>query len=69
VKTAGPAAGAFSITGGTCVSGSVINPGGNCTIVVQYNPHGTTTNSTAHISLANTGAATSPLNGSNFTGN
>jgi hypothetical protein len=69
VKTAGPAAGAFSITGGTCVSGSVVNPGGTCTIVVQYNPHGTTATSTAHISLANTGAASSPLNGSNFTGN
>jgi hypothetical protein len=69
VKTAGPAAGVFSITGGTCASGSIISPGGSCTIVVQYNPGGTTTTSTAHIALTNAGATTSPLNGANFTAN
>jgi len=69
VKTVGPAATSFSITGGTCVSGFVINPGGSCTIQVTYNPSGTTAISTAHISLANTGAATGPLNGPNFNAN
>jgi hypothetical protein len=59
----------FSITGGTCAAGSVVNPGSSCTITVQYAPGGVTTTATAHVSLANTGAATSPLNGPNFNGN
>ena len=69
VKTAGPAAGVFSITGGTCASGSSISPGASCTIVVQYNPGGTTATSTAHIALTNAGATTSPLNSANFSAN
>jgi large repetitive protein len=64
-----PAASKFSITGGTCANGTVINPGGSCTIVVQYLPGGVTTTATAHVSLANSGAATNPLNGGNFNGN
>jgi len=47
----------------------VVNPGSNCTIVVQYAPGGVTTTATAHVSLANSGAATNPLNGANFNGN
>jgi len=61
-------AGSFSITGGTCVNGAIINPGSNCTINVQYTPTGTTT-STAHVSLANTGASANPFNGPNFNAN
>jgi hypothetical protein len=62
-------AGSFSIVaGGTCVSGAVINPGGNCTILVRYTPTGTTA-STAHVALANTGAASSPLSGPSFNAN
>ena len=66
VTTAG--AGSFSITGGTCVNGAIINPGSNCTINVRYTPTGTAT-STAHVSLANTGASANPFNGPNFNAN
>jgi hypothetical protein len=68
VKTAGPAAATFTITGGTCTSGTVVNPGSSCTVIVTYTPSGTTT-STAHLSLANTGAASNPLLGPNFNAN
>jgi len=68
VKTAGAAASAFTITGGTCASGTVVNPGGSCTVIVQYAPAGTA-NSTAHLSLANSGAASNPLLGANFNAN
>jgi hypothetical protein len=30
--------GTFTITGGTCAAGTVLNPGQNCTIIVQYTP-------------------------------
>jgi hypothetical protein len=67
-RTAGT--GTFSITGGTCVSGFVINPvaTSSCTILVRYVPSGTAT-STAHVTIAGTGIAASPLNSSNFNGN
>jgi len=69
VPTSPPAAMKFSITGGTCVSGTVVNPGSSCTINVQYAPGGVTTTATAHVSLPNSGATTNPLNGGNFNGN
>jgi hypothetical protein len=65
-KTAG--LGTFSITGGTCVSGLVIDAGSNCTVTVQYVPSGTST-STAHLTIADTGAATTSQSTPNFTGN
>ena len=49
--------------------GTVINPGGSCTINVQYNPAGRTATATAHNSLANTSATSTPFNGPNFNGN
>jgi hypothetical protein len=68
--------GTFSPTGGTCASGTVLNPGGSCTINVQYVPPATCTTtatgtcaSTAHVSLANSGAASNPFNGPNFNAN
>jgi hypothetical protein len=75
VKTGGPAAGAFAITGGTCVSGFVISPGANCTITIQYTPPTTgttaarTATSTAHVVLTGTGLAAATQNGGNFNGN
>ncbi len=69
IKTAGPAASAFSIiAGGTCTATTVLNPGQNCTVNVQYAPGGSTTTSTAHVQITGTGFA-SPLNGPNFNGN
>jgi hypothetical protein len=66
VKTAG--LGTFSITGGTCVSGMVIDAGSQCTVTVQYVPGGTST-STAHLTITDTGAATTSQSTSNFNAN
>jgi hypothetical protein len=69
-RTAGT--GTFTVTGGTCVSGFVVNSGGgSCTIGVHYVPPAApaSASSTAHATLLNSGAATNPLQGSNFTGN
>jgi hypothetical protein len=63
VKTAG--LGTFSITGGTCVSGMVIDAGSNCTVTVQYVVSGTST-STAHLTITDTGAATTSQSTPNF---
>ena len=60
--------GVFTIMGGTCVSGFVVNAGSNCTILVQYAPVGTA-NSTANVSIAGTGLAASPQTSATFTGN
>jgi hypothetical protein len=71
-KTAGPAAGTFSVIAGpltTCVPGLALAPGSNCTVRVQYNPGGNTSTSTAHVAITNTGATTQPLNGPNFNAN
>jgi hypothetical protein len=62
-KTAGGATttGSFSITGGTCTSGTVVAAaGGTCTINVQYIPNATGTIGTATgtVTLTDTGAAT-----------
>jgi hypothetical protein len=66
VKTAG--LGTFSITGGNCVSGMVIDAGSKCTVTVQYVPSGTST-STAHLTITDTGAATTSQSGPNFNAN
>jgi len=42
-RVSGTGTGTFSITGGTCVNGAVVNPGSNCTINVQYVPTNTAT--------------------------
>jgi FtsP/CotA-like multicopper oxidase with cupredoxin domain len=59
--------GAFSITGGTCVAGLVVNAGSTCTIIVQYVPT-TTSTSTAHVTITDTGASTTTQNSPNFNG-
>jgi hypothetical protein len=64
--------GTFSITGGTCASGSVVSAGGSsCTITVHYVPPASpaSVSSTMRINLANTGAATNPLQSQGITGN
>jgi hypothetical protein len=66
-RTAGT--GAFSILNtSTCVSGTVLAPGASCTVVVQYVPV-TVATSTAHITLTDTGLATTSQNSANFNGN
>ncbi len=68
----GNGTGAFSITGGTCANGTVINPGGNCTVVVTYTPltSGTndTANATTHVTITGTGLAAA-ANGAAFNAN
>ena len=64
--------GTFSITGGTCISGAVVNAGGGtCTINVHYVPPAApaSVTSTMRVNLPNTGAATNPLQSGNITGN
>jgi hypothetical protein len=75
VHKVGPAGGSFSIVtgvgGGTCANGTVLNPGGSCTIVVRYTPSGTTT-ATANVSITGTGIAnstTGTATSANFTAN
>jgi hypothetical protein len=71
VTKVGAPGGTFSITGGTCVSGAIVNPvaGSSCTIIVQYNPGGSTTTATANVTITGTGLAASTLTGTNFTAN
>jgi len=62
--------GAFTVTGGTCASGTVLAPGATCTIIVQYVPPTTgSLTSTAHVTIADTGVATATQNSPNFTAN
>jgi hypothetical protein len=62
--------GAFTVTGGTCVSGLVLAPAATCTITVQYVPPTPgTLGSTAHVTISDTGAAAATQNSANFTGN
>lgn len=67
IKASGPGASSFSvIAGGTCASGTVVNPGGgSCTVRVQYNPGGSTATSTAHVRITGRGIDPNPLNGPN----
>ena len=71
ITKVGTAGGTFSIiTGGTCVSGFVVNPGSNCTITVQYVP-GTpaTATATANVTVTGTGLATASQTSANFSAN
>ncbi|HKV76920.1 MAG TPA: hypothetical protein VJP02_02195 [Candidatus Sulfotelmatobacter sp.] len=64
--------GTFTISsGGTCVSGAVVNAGGTCTINVHYVPPAApaSMSTTMRVNLANSGAATNPLQSQNITGN
>ncbi len=64
--------GTFTITGGTCVSGAVVNAGGGtCTINVHYVPPASpaSVTSTMRVNLSNTGAASNPLQSGSITGN
>jgi len=64
--------GTFSITGGTCISGAVVNAGGGtCTINVHYVPPAApaSVTSTMRVNLPNTGANANPLQSGNITGN
>jgi hypothetical protein len=75
--TAGPVvnratgAGAFTvISGGSCVAGLVLQPGGSCTVNVQYVPPTTgSLTSTAHVTITDTGATTATQNSANFPAN
>ena len=69
VTKVGTPGGTFSIAaGGTCVSGHVVNPGANCTIIVQYAPSGTTT-AAGNVTVTGTGIGTATQTGANFTAN
>jgi hypothetical protein len=79
VTPAGTATSGFTITGGTCASGTVLNPAnagtapptpaGSCTITVQYASGGSTANATGHVTVTGTGLAAASQNGANFTAN
>ena len=70
IAKVGPAGGTFSIlTGGTCISGAVVNPGSSCTISVQYAPGTSTATATANVTITGTGLATATQTGANFTAN
>jgi hypothetical protein len=51
------------------VNNAVVNPGSSCTINVQYNPGGSTTTSTAHVTVTGNGLATASQNGPPFNAN
>jgi len=64
--------GTFTITGGTCISGAVVNAGGGtCTINVHYEPPAAPASITSNmrVNLANTGANANPLQSGSLTGN
>jgi hypothetical protein len=62
--------GAFTVTGGTCASGTVLAPGATCTIAVRYVPPTTgSLASTAHVTISDTGVATANQNSPNFPAN
>jgi hypothetical protein len=65
----GAAGGTFSITGGTCTSGFIVNAGSSCTISVQYAPGTSTVTATANVTITGTGMATATLTSANFSAN
>ena len=70
VMTPGPTGSGFTVTGGTCVSGSTVLPGGTCTIIVTYNPNGSAaTSATAQLTINATGTTTASQNGPSFSAN
>jgi hypothetical protein len=68
-KTGGAGNGAFSITGGTCVSGFVVNAGGSCTVNVQYAGETNTSTATGHVTVTGNGLAAATQTGANFNAN
>jgi hypothetical protein len=62
--------GTFSIVGGSCALGTVLNPGGTCTINVQYQPPATGgVGSSGRVTLTDTGASAGSQNSPTFNGN
>jgi hypothetical protein len=62
--------GAFTVTGGTCVSGLVLAPAATCTITVHYVPPTTgSLTSTGHVTITDTGTMTATQNSPNFGAN
>ena len=62
--------GAFTVTGGTCISGLVLAPAATCTITVQYVPPTTgSLTSTGHVTITDIGTTTATQNSPNFTAN
>jgi hypothetical protein len=61
--------GVFTITGGTCVNGFVINSGGSCTILVQYSGETNTTSANDTVVITDTGAATTTQTSASFSAN
>jgi hypothetical protein len=58
ISTNNPGAGSPAITSGTCSSGTVINPGSSCTILISYTPI-TTATASVTITIQDTGASSS----------
>jgi len=70
VSKTGGGTGTFTVTGGTCASGTVLTAGGTCTVVVQYVPPAAgPAGSTGHVNLQNTGATANPDVGPGFPAN
>ena len=62
--------GAFTVTGGTCVSGLVLAPAATCTITVHYVPPATgSLTATGHVTITDTGTMTATQNSPNFSAN
>jgi hypothetical protein len=60
----------ITITGGSCVSGAVVNPGSNCTITVQYIPPTTgSLTQNGNVTITGTGMATATMSTANFNAN
>jgi len=75
-KTSGP--GTFTLilsgsTAGTCTAGGTVAAGGSCTLRVNYTPPASpaslATPGVAHVTVTDTGAATTSQNSPNFNGN
>jgi hypothetical protein len=59
VTKVGTAGGTFSIaTGGTCANDTILDPGGTCTINVQYAPGTSTATASANVTATGAGGAT-----------
>ena len=68
-KVSGTGNGAFSISGGTCVNGFVINPGSNCSINVSYSGETNTSTANGRVTATGSGIATASQNSANFPAN
>jgi hypothetical protein len=68
-KTSGTGNGTFSVTGGTCVSGFVINAGSSCTVNVSYSGQTNTSTASAAVTIADTGTSTTTQTSAAFPAN